>query len=123
VSFPSAVDEHERARCERQHRAAQRPDLPRIDSEKTLAASDDEHENVNPLRKLAKYRSRDSGVSSSSTRSEKHMCKDEKVECKPECSEESSPEDEEPAPRLSKTRKILLGMVTMLNVLIAVSTP
>lgn len=112
VSFPSAVDEHERVKREKRPSRSHHP-LPRIDSEKTLTQ---EEENEHPVRKLAKYKSADSGETSTPPESPREEIQEQSKEV---C--ECVPQPEDVTPRLSKTRKILLGMVTMLNVLIAVS--
>jgi hypothetical protein len=126
VSFPSAVDEHERARGARPHRC----ELPRIDSEKTLVRTDD-GDDENGVPRLAKSKSAESGSSGKEQveveKREDHCverCVDEKcdAQCHANCPEPEGG-NEESAPRLSRTRKMLLGMVTMLNVLIAVSPP
>jgi hypothetical protein len=118
VSFPATVDEHERARGERTKpgrvglaRSSTRPDLPRIDSEKTLAPSDCEDDDgevkEHPLRKLAKYKSRDSKDVSAppSPTSETH--------------EHTESVEEDVQVVMSRARKILLGFVIMLSVFIS----
>jgi hypothetical protein len=109
VSFPDTVVEHDLAR-----RSA-KPDLPRIDSEKTLApgVSDDEAPT------LAKTKSRDSRASRPSSGDDAKFSDSEDAEAQARAEEDAA--ITAVVKTMSRTRKILLGTSMMMTVLISVS--
>ncbi|BEJ10858.1 hypothetical protein CspHIS471_0102800 [Cutaneotrichosporon sp. HIS471] len=109
VTFPETVVEHDLAR-----RSA-KPDLPRIDSEKTLAPSLDDDEPA-----LAKTKSCDSRASHFSTKShgdDPKFSDSEDAEAQARAEEDAA--ITAAVKTMSRTRKILLGSSMMLTVLIS----
>lgn len=121
VSFPDTVVEHDAAR------KSAKPDLPRIDSEKTLAPgieSDDEHD----VHRLAKSKSRESRASASGARPSGDASDDGGKFSDGEDAEAQAQAAQEAAMNtivkgMTKTRKILLGTAMMLTVLVSVRPP
>lgn len=120
VSFPDTVVEHDLAR------KSAKPDLPRIDSEKTLAPEiEDDEDDEGGMRHLAKSKSRESRASAVSRPSGDVSDDGGKYSDGEDAEAQAQAEQDEAMTAIvkgmSKTRKILLGVVMMMTVFVSVS--
>lgn len=124
VQFSEPADS-ERAKTRTLSRCAEKPTLPRIDSEKTLApvfADDDEDDEQRPKEPASP--SLEIKPTRTATRASEVTAQSEKSRSPVDDDQRTIEEiEEEIVAKMSKTRKILLGFVMMMNVFIAVSSP